>query len=160
MLYADLVCPIDFNMLLGKGPALCLFLNLADQCWNAEALNTLLLAGNSFPIGQTFWEYELLKRDFLKKKCAVFSLLEYILHQMNLFVHVCVLSIILKVEKLLAWFLICLIGFLWCHSLNFHVGNQYPTTKKWYKWTYLQNRNSHRYRKQTYGHPGVKGMEG
>ena len=33
--------------------------------------------------------------------------------------------------------------------------------KKWYKWTYLQNRNlSHRCRKQTYGYQGGKEVEG
>ena len=29
--------------------------------------------------------------------------------------------------------------------------------KKWYKLTYLQNRNSHRCRKQAYGYQGVMG---
>ena len=113
-----------------------------------------------FPYRPDILRVWIVEKRLLKKKCAAFFLLEYILHQMNLFVHVCVLSVILKVEKLLAWSLICLIGFLWCHSLNFHVRNQYPTTKKWYKWTYLQNRNSHRYRKKTYGYPGGKGVEG
>ena len=32
--------------------------------------------------------------------------------------------------------------------------------KKWYKWTYLQNRNSHGYRKQTYVYQGGKGGGG
>ena len=32
--------------------------------------------------------------------------------------------------------------------------------KKWYRWTYLQNRKTHRHRKQTYGYQKGKGGEG
>ena len=37
---------------------------------------------------------------------------------------------------------------------NYHVISYMWNLKKWYEWTYLQNRNSHRRRKQTYGYQG------
>ena len=58
----------------------------------------------------------------------------------------------------------------WNHSFHIHLSylGQYPVTKSWtqlsnwttkrgYKWTYLQNRNSYRCRQQTYGYQAVRG---
>ena len=45
-------------------------------------------------------------------------------------------------------------------QISYDIAYMWNLKKQEYKWTYLQNRNSHRYRKQTYGHPEVKGMEG
>lgn len=64
---------------MGKDPALGLFLKTLLTSV-AKLFNSWLLAGNYFPIGQTFWECKLLKGGFSKKKCAVFSqvhLMEY-----------------------------------------------------------------------------------
>ena len=137
------------------GPALCLFLktfmpnleNLADRCWRAELLNKWLLAGKSFPIGQTFWECKLLKRGFLNKKCAIFSPRIYAPSNEPVCTFFCVLSLILKVEKLLGWTISSLTAsFVWLGSCDVTAwtsmwGTSIKKKKKWYKWTYLQNRN-------------------
>lgn len=51
--------------------------NFTDQCLGAKLLSKLF-AGNSFPVGQTFWKCKLLRRGFLKHKyllfCAIFFL--------------------------------------------------------------------------------------
>ena len=39
---------------------------------------------------------------------------------------------------------------------NYHMILLICGIKKWYKWTYLQNRKTHKHRKQTYGQQGGK----
>lgn len=46
--------------------------NCTGQCLGAKLLSKLLFAGNSFPVGQTFWKCKLLKRGFSKNKCLLF----------------------------------------------------------------------------------------
>ena len=39
-----------------------------------------------------------------------------------------------------------------------HMGSPTHGSKVWYKWTYWQNRKTHRHRKQTYGYQRGRGV--
>lgn len=91
-------------MLLGKGPALGLFLKTLQTSARCKTTQQMIISWEFFPYRLDILRVSIVEKRLLKKKkkCAIFLLGSfdgvYILS-----VQFCVLSLILKVEKLLGW---------------------------------------------------------